>query len=241
MAYSDERGLNLHDLERGTDVSLLTNVDCANNGSQPAGTTCFSYFDPTWSASSNGLLATKIFFEGAAPVTLQPLAQNVEEHDLGSNFRYEYGIWSGTGAELCLLPGNWQGSAIVTAPDGTVHADLGEKLKVALHLADTARIFMGWCGWGPDGDVAMLYALDGSATAHVAVFDAALSLQRDIEVPSRVGALGSTSLSWLPDGSGFVVQRYPEGATEPEDSVLLLSGSVRSLPFAAGRVLGSIP
>ncbi len=242
--YSDERGLNLRDLQRGTETSLLANVDCSAAGSRPAGTPCFSYFDPMWSASGDWLAASKIFFEGAAPVTLQPFAPHAEEHDLGSDFQFEYSTWSETGNELCLLPGHSSGSAIVAAPDGAMLADLGEKLRAALHLEDTAKIFASWCGWGPDGEVAMLYASDNGAPLHVSVFDAAFRFQRDIEVTlpsSEVAPLASTQLSWLPDGSGFVVQHYSDPAADPDDSVLLQDGSVRSLSFAAGRVAGSIP
>jgi hypothetical protein len=227
IAYDGNDGVHVAHVGATIDDFLIT-TDCT-------GERCPQYLAPLWSPSGDALLLTKQYYEGSR-LALVRLAEPAVVHDF-EDVSGEGKVWSLDGRRFCAFP-----EAFVPGGVWLVEAD-----TLARRRIDTLA------GNGVEGIGCVVSGHEDVAVAYQQPISGAERLTVTVSQGAGPGAASATFAlpdpytkveAWLPDGAGLIVSGYPPcvpcGERDPSTAVLLVDGAVRSLPFAAGQVLGVI-
>jgi len=228
IAYDGPGGVHVAYLGATVDDFIIT-TGCA--GSER----CSQYLAPLWSPAGDALLLTKQYYEGAN-LALVRLAEPAVVHDF-EDVSGEGKTWSRDGRRACAFSETY-------VPAGTWLVDAATLEHRRIDSLVESGVRVTGCVVNEYDDVALAYqqAIPGGERAAGAVLPSAGSGAGigTIALPEPYTAVEA----WLPDGGGLIVSGYPScvpcGERDPSTAVLLVGGAVRSLPFAAGKVLGVV-
>lgn len=227
VAYSANDGVRIFDTLDGADALLVSNGACA-------GDKCAFFGTPLWSPAGDAILITKQLYEGTHLVHVRLGDQDtVTEFDgVGAAAK----VWAPDGRRFCTY-----GEIFVPGGTWVFEAD-------TLERRDWDETLLA-----PGGVIGSGCALEGEYVAVSFVNNEGTDAKRTIAWIELVGHgaaiaypeapnLCSAIDAFLPGASGLVISNARQcDGLQPNPQVLLIDGSVRAFPFAAGEVLTVIP
>ncbi len=226
IAYGARDGVHIRSLGASSDERVIS-TNCA--GSER----CAQYMNPVWSPRGDTLLMRKQFYEGSnlSLIRLSAGDRVIDFEDVSG----ERKTWSPDGRRFCASSEIYEpGGAWLYETDTLARSDLSGRLG---GVRSSVCLL--------SNDKAAVHFVGGRETGHPRMAFFAIEPFSDNVPEVFLPEPYQVVLGWLPSGDGVLVSGYascqPCGERDPETAVLLTDGTLRSLPFEAGRVLAVVP